>query len=256
MNKKSIFLAALLLGSTQVATADEYGAIAPKLSTLGLGVEYTYPFSDTFTASAGIYGFSKDKTVDVKEDLELDGFEGLNVNATGSVKLRHFTALANYHPWSNGFHVSAGLAINNSSIDVKTTQVKLTDNLIDEYGDDLDPVIIRRVKDKIKEDGAVARLAPSVEVKPTKKVAPYLGIGYNSANQSDSGFSFTASAGVMFSKFELNGSPNCYSENLSKVEGDFKDVCSNIQKEIDDLKGDVDKIKVYPVVSLGVMYKF
>ncbi len=66
--KKILLLGALAL-TGQMAIAEELGAISPRVSTLGLGLEYKYPVSNEVAVSAGIYGYNYSRS-DTRSDVD------------------------------------------------------------------------------------------------------------------------------------------------------------------------------------------
>ena len=82
----------------------------------------------------------------------------------------------------------------------------------------------------------------------TKKVRPYLGVGWGLGKQSAKGLSFTADVGVAYGRFKTNYD---VSEGLAGYWGDDR-----VQQERQDLDSKVNDLKWYPVVRLGVSYKF
>jgi hypothetical protein len=82
----------------------------------------------------------------------------------------------------------------------------------------------------------------------TKKVRPYLGLGWGLGKQAGKGLSFTADVGVAYGKFKTNYS---VSEGLADYWGDDR-----VAQERHDLDSKVNDLKWYPVVRLGLSYKF
>ena len=87
-----------------------------------------------------------------------------------------------------------------------------------------------------------------------KKFAPYVGFGYQT-NDDDSNWIFTADLGVMYQgKAKVSNSTTCYNAA----------VCSALQSQIDrenaeqrqDIQDKADKLKWYPVASIGIGYRF
>jgi len=81
-------------------------------------------------------------------------------------------------------------------------------------------------------------------------IAPYLGIGWGNPFGSGGNWSFSCDLGVVF-----QGSPNV---SLA-ADGQFADdpaFQANLEAERRDLEDELDSYKYYPVVSLGVTYRF
>ncbi len=234
-----MLLSAIALGLVHTtAMADSFGTVSPKLSTLGAGVEYKYPVTDEIAVSAGLYGlnYSRNETrSDVKYDAKL--------------KLRHVSVLGNYYPWDNGFHFASGLVFNGTKVTAHAEPK--SDKTYHFGGNDYS------VNDVGSADAEVS----------FRKVAPYLGIGWDNGNKTGEGLSIAASLGVMFT-----GSPEVdfdYTEgtgmtalkNGNAVEQKaYKELKTrldtDIEKERKELEDDVDSFKAYPVVSIGFAYSF
>ena len=80
--------------------------------------------------------------------------------------------------------------------------------------------------------------------------APYAGVGYTS-NRGGSGLSFVVDAGVMFQ----GGSLVTLTSNGGGLSADptFQ---ADLDRERADIKRDVDNLRFFPVVKLGVAYRF
>lgn len=226
MYKKALLCVAMTFGVLQSpALAQSNGAISPKLSTLGLGLEYRYDFSSNWAASAGIYGMSISRT-ETRSDIKYDA----------DLKLRHFAVLGHYYPWENGFRFSGGLVFNGTKLDGRATTANgATINL-----------------DGINYTSASLG---SVQAKADfRKVAPYLGLGWDSGDRSSAGLSFTADLGVMFT-----GKPNV-SLTPNFAAGCDAACRTAIQTRADNerasLEKDLDSFKAYPVISVGLTYRF
>lgn len=82
----------------------------------------------------------------------------------------------------------------------------------------------------------------------TKKVRPYLGLGWGLGKQVGKGLSFTADVGVAYGRFKTDYS---VSEGLANYWG-----ADRIQQERRDLDSKANDLKWYPVVRLGLAYRF
>ncbi len=227
MNKK-IVLGLLLAASTQLAVAEGNGSIAPKLSTLGLGLEYKYPVTDQFSVGVGAYGGSYSRTEET-DKVEYDA----------DLKLRHLTVLGNYYPWDNGFHFAGGLVLNGTKLEA---DAQATGAMADK---------------KFEFNGntyTVSQIGGAHAKADFRRVAPYLGIGWDNGNKGAEGWSVAASAGLMFS-----GSPDVqltYDKCDSSLGIDCNQLDKDIAKERAEFEDDLDSFKVWPVVSIGAMYRF
>ncbi len=236
MKKRTVLCFAVALGlSSSPAMADSFGTISPKLSTLGVGLEYKYPVTDEIAVSAGFYGFNKSRS-ESRSDLDYNA----------KLQLRHFSVLGNYYPWDNGFHFAGGLVLNNSKI---TADAKPKAGRTYDFNG-----VTYTTADVGSADAEVS----------FRKIAPYVGIGWDNGNKTGAGLSVAASLGVMFTgspKVDFNytegagmvalKNTNSVAYNALKTRLD-RDIAAE-RKELED---DVDSFKAYPVLSIGISYSF
>lgn len=199
------------------AMAESMGAFGPKLSTLGIGAEYEYPINENLGVSAGIYGFKYDRN-ETRSNVRYDA----------DLRLRHIPVLAHYYPWEQGFRLTGGIVFN---------ATKLTANAIPSAAG------------RIELDGTEYDLETAKAKADFRKVAPYLGVGWASGDRNKAGLSFTADAGVMFTgKPRVSLTPVCATTCAA-------DIVNAAKKEEAQLTDDINA-NVYPVISLGLMYRF
>jgi len=220
--KKIIASAAILLGLTVAASAeDAVGTlfVAPQVSTLGIGIEGGYRFHQYLGARANWNWLELDET------LEVDGNE-----FKGKIGLHSFGANLDVFPFEeSGWHVTGGLRYNGN--EGKLSVTPSADQTIEiggtRYG-----------------VGQVGSLDGKVDF---NNFAPYLGIGWMGSVFHPNVF-LTADAGVMF-----HGSPkvslNCTGPACAVIADDIERERRDIVKEVEDLS-------VYPVLSVGIGYKF
>lgn len=215
----SLAISTLLASSVALADPDTNIFTTVQVGTLGPGLNIGYKFNPYFDIRANVNGlkYSRDVEVnDVKYDADL--------------KLLTAGLLADYYPFANGFRLTAGAYYNGNKLSGNGHSTK------DYYG--IDP-----------NDYGYERA--SVEY---KKFAPYVGFGYQT-NDDDSNWIFTADLGVMYQgKAKVSNSTTCYNAA----------VCSDLQSQIDrenaeqrqDIQDKADKLKWYPVASIGIGYRF
>lgn len=191
---------------------------AVKVGSLGPGIDLGYQFNPYFDLRANINGFkfNKDHTID-------------NVDYHGDARLLTAGLLADYYPFANGFRLTAGAYYNGNKV---TAQGYYNDSY---YGIDVNDY---------------GHAEASVDY---KKFAPYVGLGYQGS--SDNGWFFTADLGVLY-----QGSANVHYNTVCNNQA----VCTLLKDQIeekandqrDKIQHDVDKLKWYPVASLGFGYRF
>ncbi len=224
MNKK-IALTLVLAATTQLATAEGNGSIAPVISTLGAGVEYKYPVTDEIAVGVGAYAGNFSHTE-----------KGDNVTYNSDLKLRHVAVTGSYYPWDNGFHVAGGIVVNDSRLEAHANAKEGKSFNID---------------GKTYTTEEVGSVDAKVDL---RRVAPYVGVGWDNGNKGAEGWSIAASAGVMF-----NGDPDL-SLAASKCDLNTAEACAELDRRIEneraDFENNLNALKVYPVLSVGAEYSF
>lgn len=203
---------------SSVALADVNFAIGPKIGTLGAGVEAVVGSGEAFNLRINANGWRYSREIH-KDTVKWNG--KLNLKTAG--------IFADYHPFENGFRISAGPLLNYNSLNISAApNQNLTIN-----GHTYTPTQIGKATGKLK----------------FKKVSPYLGIGYESAFTNNSCLSMNVEAGVLFQgkakgTFSATGSSATQSQFLN-------DLKSNAEKAANK-----DFIRYYPVISIGFKYRF
>ena len=208
-------------------------------STLGAGISLGYDISPAFSARAVANYFSFDR----KESSAGNQY-------SVDVQLLSFGLLGDWHPFENGFRVTAGVLYNGNKFTFASRTSEFGAGDTDDY---------------------VGNLKAELGF---NAVAPYLGIGWTSGRADGSGFSFFADAGVIYQgaprlsvsgRVDDDGSSCSFSVSESgraTLRGECGDMAASdalsadLEKEHADLKGQLDNFKFYPVVMLGVTYRF
>ena len=201
--------------------------------TLGAGVHAGYDISNDLAIRGLVNYFNLDF------DKEKAGNE-----YKGEVDLRSVGLVLDWHPFWGAFRVSGGAFLNDNRLSASTEGVDLGIGL-GEYDADLN----------FRMDFA--------------KTAPYLGIGWTSG-RGRGGLGFSADIGALIRsapRVSASGRADGCEFSVSS-DGAAEVDCSGIarvvagelrndlEREHRELREDLDKLKVYPVVSLGVSYRF
>ncbi|CAC9611351.1 hypothetical protein [uncultured Gammaproteobacteria bacterium] len=227
--KTSVCITAIVL-SLNAKTEDKHipektgdGHITVQTSTMGLGIEYNYPVNSVLSIGFGVNQFNMSKTLTKNE-----------AHYRAAVNFQSASIISNYHPWSNGFRLRAGAYYNNNKINLSA---KSTGSIT--IGD------TRFTNAEISINGEFS----------FKKVAPYIGIGYGSEPIGDNTFSLDVDIGVMQSpvQVQLIGTCKVATPAESTICQEFN---SSLAKEEATLKEGAGRFKLYPVVSLGLSYRF
>ena len=204
-----------------------------QVSTLGLGVFAAWDASDAFAVRGMVNYFDYDFG-----DSEEAGNE-YNVD----LQLQSLGLILDWHAFRNGFRVSGGLFLNQNEFSAMAEDSGL------EIGDGL-------------YDGVLDTLVDF------NGIAPYLGLGWSSRH-GRSGLSIGVEAGVL-----MQGTPKLSASGMVTTETgthcDFSvsedgkaTVCpalgelkADLEAEHRELSGELDSYQLYPVLSLGVSYRF
>ena len=217
----------LLIGLCAPFLAHAELGIYVKGGTLGFGGGVGYGISDVLTGRVGYAAYSFDHDVDTTD-----------VNYTGQFKLGGAEALLDWHPFAGTFRVTGGLIFNRNKIDVdaKLNQPTVTINDVPYSTSD------------------IASLSGTVKFKTT---VPYLGIGWGNFAGKDSHFHFVADIGV-----EFQGSPDvklqggCTAAFQASNPTECAQLASDVQAEQKDLNNKVSDYKWWPVLNIGLAYRF
>lgn len=207
---------------------NKFGVTA-KIGTLGAGLDLTYKINPKLNTRLNLNKASADY------DEVDDG-----VAYKGDLDLFTVGALLDFHPLQNGFRLTGGLFKNNNKISATATNP--TDAEIGDITYDIT-------------DGA---LNSSVSF---KSVAPYLGLGWGNAVKGPGKWHFSLDAGVLFQgqpKGKLTGTGNASivgSNEVFAIENN-EDFQAELTREENNLNAELEDFKAYPVISLGVSYKF
>lgn len=216
----------LALGISSSAQIFDNHQVGVNVGTLGAGIEYSSSFNEMFALRTGFNTFSYSDSLTesgIKYDADLD--------------LQTISLILDYHPFENGFRLSAGAMYNGNELKVKGKP--------DGSGD-------IEINDVIYDSTQVGQVDGKIDF---NNFAPYAGIGYSSSKTKSSGFSFNTEIGVLFqgsANTQLTaqcGSALIASGQCSKLQSDL----AAEEKQLNDELSDFD---MYPVVSIGLGYKF
>lgn len=192
-----------------------------KLSTLGAGAEFVYKALPTLDVVGGVHKFGFDYET-----------EENSVQYDGEIDLNSMALSARYHPAENGFFLGAGVAINNNEVNL-TAQPSDTGSF--EFNG---------------QTYSASQIGSATSKVAFKKMAPQLSIGWQSMNK---GLGFFTELGVMLTgEPELTANVQCGS---SVPEAECNKIKDDVEKERKDLEEETN-INLWPIVSLGIQYRF
>ncbi len=214
----------LLFGtrSTAAAQTAHRGSdlgVALRLGTVGAGLEFSKWLAGHLGARVGLNFFSKSFN-----DREVDGNQ-----YDARLKVHALMALLDLYPGARGaFHFTAGLSTNPARLTATGTPTSGTFEFNSHtYNSNEVGVLTGEAK--------------------FNKLSPYAGLGFGTAARGGR-LAFVVDLGVAFGKPKI-------SLTASGAAGNPQ-LQSDLNAEIADVQEDADKLPGYPVISLGLMYRF
>ncbi len=189
----------------------------------------------------GSPGFGGDMTVDISEKVNLR--TGLNYfsltivpeeeradseNITAELRLLTVPLLVDWHPFHGNFRLSAGLAWNGNKISASAKP-----------GEELD------FNDRAY---MVADFYGEISF---NRISPYLGFGYGNAVAGDSRWTLSLDIGVFY-----HGEPQVDAHATAAHPALQPAMDRDLAKEVADLEDDLRPYRFYPVLTLGLSYRF
>lgn len=227
LSRRLLPVAGLLLLPT-LASAGDLG-VAIKGGTLGFGIEGDYILSEHFSVRVQANRYDYDTTYD-DDEIEYDG----------ALDLSTFGAILDWHPFGGGFRLSAGVYSNGN-------ELTGTARGVGEYeiGDETYTV----------DTSDTLRLNTDVEL--GDGMVPYLGLGWGHSPTRQSGLLFSFELGVLMQgdpsvDLTASGTANSGTVNFATD----PTVQAELTKEETNLESDLDDFSLYPVISLGIGYRF
>lgn len=231
MQKGMIASVFVLVGLMVVSPVTGRAATQPEVSSGsagGLGL----------TVKAGTLGVGLDGTIGAGDYMGFRlGFNTLNAGPSleqdeGTIKTdldwRSYGGLVDIHPFAGGFRISGGALINKNKFKMTADLTKtVTLDGQEYYLDDL--------------SGQVT----------FSEMAPYAGIGYGNAVGADGRWHFSCDFGVMF-----QGSPKVSAKATASDPALQPYVDDALAREVASIQDDASAYKYYPVISVGVSFRF
>lgn len=213
--------ATLLMNSAFAANA----GISAEVGTTGLGLRLTLPVAERLNARIGFgaLSYSGSRTVD---DVEYDA----------KLKLNTIDAVLDFYPVAqSGFRVTGGVAYNGNKLDVTARSTSNNEYVFN--GTTYNAALAGEV------DGRV----------DFRKTAPYLGIGWGNAAREGTGWSFTSDFGVLF---QGSARTSLASRDCQLGTALCTQLAGDLQAENEELRDKADSFRFFPVVRIGVSYRF
>ena len=198
--------------------------IAPRISTLGFGLEAAKGLTPRFGLRGGFnyfsYGYEATES-DVSYNLELE--------------LKSFGIFADWHPFRGSFRLSGGLLINGNGLVGNAKPSGSFD-----------------IGDTTYTSGASGDIN-SVNLDVSyNAIAPYFGLGWDTTFGDHEHWGFTFDLGLVYSgsaEATLGINHNLTGPAATTLEAERA-------KEQNDLQNELDNLEWWPVLSAGIVYQF
>ena len=219
MKKSFVAGLAVLAVAAMVSTAAHAREVYGNIGTEGLGIGYSEPLGTYNNVRAEVNGFSIGHN-----------FSAGSVNYDGTLKLVHAGIYADFFPAPSivPFRFTAGVLIGDDELNATATSMSGSYTF-----------------------NGVTVPANGEQVRATAKfptVRPYVGIGFGHTPKAKKGFSAFFDAGVAFGKPHLNYEVPA---NIVAAAG-----AENVAAEEQSLQDKVNKVHIYPIVKVGITYRF
>ena len=225
--KKAGFTVLLLVLAASPGAAQV--ALGAKAGTLGAGAELTVGLSRQLNTRLGVNGFNYSERREAS-DIEYDG----------EASLRTATALLDWHPGGRGFRLTGGVVYNDT--EVTGSSLPPASGVYDLGGVPV-PVSILGTLD------AKADFDP---------VVPYVGLGWGNAVSEGKKVGFFFDLGVIFQgEADVELTPNIPPGSPINTTPGARDALEILlSREEADLEDEAADYDLYPVVAIGLTYRF
>ena len=191
-----------------------------RVGTLGIGVEVSRLLTDNIGVRVGGNVGSLNQT-QPKSNLSLDA----------TLKFQAFTALLDYYPSGRGaFHLSAGLITNPVTVDGKPSGSGTITLNNQQYT-----------------QSQVGTLDATIKY---SSALPYVGLGWGTPASKDGGFGFLFDIGAAI------GKPTVALSATGNTPGLAANLAANLAAQQATMQSDANKVPVWPVISLGFVWRW
>jgi len=224
LTTQSCLIFSLLLVSSPMVFAEVGVGLA--VGTTGISGSLTFPiYSDKLNIRGTLNGFKYDTDI-TETDIEYNA----------EADLESYGLLLDWHPFGGGFRLSTGFYSNKNKITGDATPQEAVD-----------------IGGTLFEPEEIGTL--QLDAGYGRSFAPYAGIGWGNAISEDQRLSFSIDLGIMFTgdiNVDLKAS-SPLADALPSVRVSLEDA---LKQEEQDLEDDLAVADFWPVLNLGVSYRF
>lgn len=224
--KKSLFALGLVAGLSSFAGAARAAdaALTVGAGTTGFGVHLSMPVQEGVNARVGLNFLNREFTGNT-DDADYDF----------KMKLKTVDALLDWFPFGGAFRLTTGVVSNGNKIDAVA---KLSANGTYTFGGNT------------YSGASAGRIDGNVRF---KKVVPYLGFGWGNAIAREKGWGMSSDFGVLF---QGQAETTLSNSGCTASAAMCAQLAADLAAENASLNEEVKHFKLYPVIRLGVSYKF
>ena len=218
LHRPNLLVAALVLSlGALTTTASQAGEVYGQIGLPGVGLGYAHPVSPSFTVRGDFVTLGSHEKTTTES----------GINYVGKLKASRIGLFGDWFPFGGVFRLTGGVTSNNFKLDLDASGAGGT----------------LEVGGNTYTTTAADGLNVQIEF---PKTTPYLGIGWGH-HRREPGWGFIADAGVSIGKAKLDVDTNLSTYGVSQAD---------IDREVQDLRDDVAKVRVIPQLSVGMSYRF
>ena len=224
-----------LMGFSHSALAEgEQWEVGASAGTNGVGLELSFRMNDFLRLRGGYHFYDIGVDVDSEDN---NGVQGDELKHSADLELSNLALLADWYPWGGAFRVSAGAVANQNDFSVQTACNNPT-------GCEVGSNSFSRTE--------IGTITTDIDV---ENFGPYLGIGWDRTLDATKRWTMSFEIGAFY-----QGAPNVEMTSTGSCAGSTSPLFSQcrdaLEDEEDELEDELDSLKFYPVVSLGIGYRF
>ena len=192
--------------------------VSAKVGTQGLGADLTLGIIDQLNLRVGFNQFSDEVDYDDDDDNSY----------LAEISLQTIPVMLDWHPFSGNFRISAGIVLNENEVTASVTPGEEFEF------NDVDYLI----------EGLSAELS-------FEDTATYIGIGFGNAANSSTRFNLSLDIGAMY-----HGTPELTATATASNAALQAELNRSLAIEVAEANEDIESFKWYPVISVGLSYRF
>lgn len=220
LSAKLMALALLATSLSHTAMAEGDFAITGGIGTMGGTVEGQFQVNEYFLLRAGANYLAFDEDIDV-DDITYDG----------ELDFSGFGAFVDVHPLGNSFYVTGGAYAGGKDIDLVASSTVA----VEIGGVVFTPAEYGRLEGDVSFDD----------------VAPFVGLGFDTTFEGSGNWGFNVLAGAA-----LFGSGDVTLEAVGGTLSNDPILQAQLAQEIQDIENEIEDYELWPVLQVGLSYRF